>query len=350
MSDIYSWQQEIWRKLAHNQAFRGHALLLKGKKGIGKYEFARYLAKSWLCTAPTAERKACGKCLSCGWFEQNGHPNFYQIVPEALTINLGESSEKQDSEEKSNSPVTKKNASQQIGIEQIRRLTEFVYMTGHQNGYKIVLIYPAETMNSAAANALLKKLEEPPENVLLILVTHQAQHLLPTIRSRCQQIAMPVPDVETAVMWLKQHHVDDPKASLAAAGFSPLSALLFDQSEHVAQHEQFIQQISNPSRFDPLSLADTLQQIHLPTVVSWLQKWCYDLVSYRTTGEIRYYLHHLTTIQALSGQIALLECTRFTRALNSKQQLSHHPLNPRLFLEEMLIDYAVMMRAQSMIT
>ena len=344
MGDIYSWQQKIWQKLAHSEEFRGHALLLKGKKGIGKYEFARHLAKSWLCTASTAERKACGECLSCGWFEQNGHPNFYQVVPEALSINLGEPSEKQDSEEKSNNSATKKNASQQISIEQIRRLTDFVYMTGHQNGYKIILIYPAEAMNSAAANALLKKLEEPPENVLFILVTHQAQHLLPTIRSRCQQIAMPVPDVETAVAWLKQHHVNDPQASLAAAGFSPLSALLFDQGENAAQHEQFIQQISNPNRLDPLSLAEALQQTNLSVVVSWLQKWCYDLVSYRTTGKIRYYLNQVTTIQALSGQIALLECTRFTRALNSKQRLSHHPLNPRLFLEEMFIDYAVMMR------
>lgn len=344
MNDIYNWQQKIWQRLAQSQAFRGHALLLKGKKGIGKYEFARYLAKSWLCTGPTAERKACGECLSCGWFEQNGHPNFYQIMPEALSINLGESSEKQDSEEKSNNPATKKNASQQIGIEQIRKLTEFVYMTGHQNGYKIVLIYPAETMNSAAANALLKKLEEPPENVLLILVTHKAQHLLPTIRSRCQQIAMPVPDVEAAVAWLKQHHVNDPQASLAAAGFAPLSALLFDQSENAVQHEQFIQQISNPNRLDPLSLAETLQPIDLPVIVNWLQKWCYDLVSYRTTGKIRYYLNHMAIIQVLSGRIDLLGCISFTRALNPKQRLSHHPVNPRLFLEEMFIDYAAMMR------
>lgn len=344
MSDIYSWQQEIWEKLAHNQAFRGHALLLKGKKGIGKYEFSRYLAKSWLCTAPTAKRKACGACLSCGWFEQNGHPNFYQVVPQALSIHLGEPGEKQGSEEKSSSPATKKNASQQIGIEQIRRLTEFVYMTGHQNGYKIVLIYPAETMNSAAANALLKKLEEPPENVLFLLVTHQAQHLLPTIRSRCQQIAMPVPDVEIAVTWLKQHHVNDPQASLAAAGFSPLSALLFDQGEQVAQYQQFIQQISDPGRFDPFSLAEALQPIDLPVIVNWLQKWCYDLVSYRSTGKIRYYLNHLATIQVLSGRIDLLGCIRFTRALNPKQRLSHHPLNPRLFLEEMFLDYAAMMR------
>jgi DNA polymerase-3 subunit delta' len=343
MADIFIWQQEIWRKLTQNREFRGHALLLKGKKGIGKYEFARQLAKSLLCTAPTAERKACEECLSCGWFEQSSHPNFYQVMPEALTVNPGENSEKEEGEEKSGSAATKKAASQQIGVDQIRKLTDFVYMTGHQNGYKVILIYPAEAMNTASANALLKKLEEPPENVLFILITHQVQSLLPTIRSRCQQIVMPIPDVETSVAWLKQQAVSDPVDCLAAAGYSPLSALLLDKGEHAAHYEQFIQYVANPKQFDPLSLAGTLQQTSLPTVVSWLQKWCYDLISYRTTGKNRYYVNQLAAIKALSGQIDLLECITFTRDLNSKQKLSHHPLNPRLFLEEIFIAYGLMM-------
>lgn len=346
MGDIYSWQQEIWQKLTQGRQFRSQALLLKGRKGIGKYEFARQLAQSLLCAAPVAEQKACGNCLSCGWFEQNGHPNFCQVLPEALSIAPNERSEKEGNEEKSSSAGAKKSASQQISIEQIRKLTEFVYLTGHQSGYKIILIYPAEAMNSAAANALLKKLEEPPENVLFMLITHQAQHLLPTIRSRCQQIAMPVPDIAISVAWLKQHHVDDPQGSLAAAGFSPLSALLFDKGENTAQYEQFIQYIGNPNRLDPLFLAETLQPTDLSVTVDWLQKWCYDLISYRTTGKNRYYPKQLNTIRALSGEIDLLECIAFTRALNAKQQLSHHPLNPRLFLEEIFIDYAVMLHSK----
>jgi DNA polymerase-3 subunit delta' len=265
-------------------------------------------------------------------------------MPEALTISPSEISEKEEAEEKSGSATTKKAASQQIGVDQIRKLTDFVYMTGHQNGYKIILIYPAEAMNTASANALLKKLEEPPENVLFILVTHQAQRLLPTIRSRCQQIAMPVPDVETSVAWLRQQAVSDPEACLAAASYSPLQALLLDKGEHAAHYEQFIQHVANPKQLDPLTLAGTLQQTSLSVVVNWLQKWCYDLVSYRTTGKIRYYLNQSTPIKALSGQIDLLECITFARALNTKQQLSHHPLNPRLFLEELFIDYAAMLR------
>lgn len=343
MADIYSWQHDIWQRFTHNRQLQGHALLLKGKKGTGKYEFARQLAKSLLCAAPAAEQKACGACLSCGWFEQSSHPNFYQVMPEALLANSNSSAEKEDSEEKSGGAAPKKSASQQIGVEQIRKLTDFVYMSGHQNGLKIILIYPAETMNSAAANALLKKLEEPPEQVLFLLVTHQAQRLLPTIRSRCQQIAMPLPDAAAALVWLKQQEVSDPEASLAAAGYSPLSALLLAKGENAAQYGQFIEQIGHPNRLDPLSLAETLQQTNLSVVVNWLQKWCYDLVSYRTSGKIRYYVKQLPAIQALSGQMDLPGCVAFTRGLNAKQQLSHHPLNPRLFLEELFIAYAALM-------
>lgn len=344
MSDIYSWQQGIWQRLRQRGEFRSHALLLKGKKGIGKYEFARYLAKSLLCSDPIEEQRACGNCLSCGWFEQNGHPNFCQIVPEALLVNPSEQHEREDGERKSQNSINKA-TSQQIGIEQIRRLAEFVYMTGHQNGYKIILIYPAETMNSSAANGLLKKLEEPPKNVLFILVAHQAQFLMPTIRSRCQQINMPIPDIETAVEWLKQNAVNDPQIILANAGFSPLSALLLCKEESAAYYQgKFIQQVANPNfnHLDLLSLVTSLQTVKLSIIVSWLQKWCYDLTSYLITGRIRYHLNQMLAIQTISRRIDLHTCINFTQTLDLKQQLSHHPHNSRLFLEEIFIGYAAL--------
>jgi DNA polymerase-3 subunit delta' len=149
MSEIYRWQQGIWSKLMRSRQFLGHALLLKGKQGIGKYDFARQLAKSLLCTAPTVDHEACGKCLSCGWFEHDSHPNFYSVMPEALDVMSGEDTEKKEGKEKSASATAKKSASQQIGVEQIRKLTDFVYLTGHQSGYYTL----------AALESLLKPLE-----------------------------------------------------------------------------------------------------------------------------------------------------------------------------------------------
>lgn len=342
MRELYPWQQVFWRQLLHSRRFWGHALLFKGKKGTGKYDFARQLAKSLLCSAPAAGQQACGQCASCGWFEQESHPNFYQVVPEAFAA-ANESAEKEESDEKSGT-TAKKSASQQIGIEQIRKLNDFVYLTGHQSGFKIVLIYPAEAMNTAAANALLKKLEEPPPALLFILVTHQPQHLLPTIRSRCQQLAMPQPDVAASAAWLRQQGINDPEECLAAAGYAPLSALQLAKGGDAQSLEQFIRQVADPKRLDPLQLAEALQQSSLPVVVNWLQKWCYDLISYRTTGKVRYFLKQLPVIQALSNQLDPLVCGAFARELNNKQKLAHHPLNPRLFLEDLFIAYAAMMQ------
>lgn len=340
MNDIYPWQQSLWQKLAHNRRFWGHALLLKGKQGIGKYDFVRHLAQSLLCSEPTAEQHACNQCASCGWFAQHGHPNFYAVLPEALNT-AAEGGGKVDGNEPSEG-ITKKNASQQISIDQIRKLNDFVYLTGHQAGYKIVLIYPAETMNAAAANALLKKLEEPPAQVLFMLVTHQAQRLLPTIRSRCQHIAMPMPDMAASLAWLAQQGVSDPRASLAAAGFSPLLALRFNEEQHAARYRQFVQLIGHSGRFDPVSMATQMLQTDLSLTVTWLQQWCYDLISYRGTGKIRYFQNQSTIIKAVGARMDVHACLAYARVLNARQQLSQHPLNPRLFLEELFIDYAAM--------
>ncbi len=340
MYKVYLWQQEIWQRLLQSRRFGGHALLLKGKQGIGKFEFARNLANYLLCSNPTAQHEACGNCSSCTWFEQGTHPNFYQIEPEALVGSSGQTTEKKGVVDGVITSKTKKKPSQQISVEQIRLLTDFVYMSGHQDGYKIILIHPAEAMNLAAASALLKKLEEPPEKVLFILLTHRPQQLLPTIRSRCQQIVMPVPDTVTATEWLKQQEgIRDPETCLAAAGFAPLSALLLSEDDYVARHEQFIEQISVPHHLNPIQLAEVMRHWELPTVINWLQKWCYDLVSFRTTGKIRYYLSHFTVIEALASQINLKALIAYSRSLITAQQLSHHPLNARLFLEEILFLY-----------
>ncbi len=346
MADIFIWQQNLWQKLTKGAELPGHALLLKGKKGIGKYHFARCLAQFLLCREPLptqeGRKKACGHCPGCGWFEHGSHPNFHAVLPEALTAETTEAGQKEDQAEKNTETGAKKSASQQIGIDQIRKLNDFVYLSGHQEGYKIVLIYPAAAMNPAAANALLKKLEEPPPHVMFLLVTHQAQHLLPTIRSRCQSIAMPIPDIATSVAWLTQHNVTDPEASLAAAGFSPLSALLFNEAQQAGYYDQFIKLICNAKRWDPVVIAAAMPQTDVALTVTWLQQWCYDLISYRSTGKIRYFLNHVTAIKAVSARMDLHACLAYQRILNTRQQLSRHPLNARLFLEELFIEYATM--------
>lgn len=341
MDELYPWQYRMWQQIRRTTALKTHALLLKGRKGIGKLAFACHLAKSLLCEQITAEQSACGKCASCNWFEQGAHPNFYLMTPDALIESSGEASPESSSMDKQDvdTAQSRKKLSQHITIEQVRALNNFVYLSGHQDGLKVILIHPAEAMNGAAANALLKKLEEPPSNVLFILVAHRLQDVLPTIRSRCQQITLPIPDTATARNWLIQQGIEHADICLALAGASPLQAAAFSHHDYFSQHADFIRQISLPASFDPISLASRLHKLDLPEIVSWLQKWCYDLVSFCTTGKIRYHVQQETVIRKLVATADPTLLISFWRNLITSQQLSRHPLNAKLFLEEMLLSY-----------
>ncbi|MDQ3185232.1 MAG: DNA polymerase III subunit delta' [Pseudomonadota bacterium] len=372
MNNIYSWQKDVWRILAQAETSIStgtslpHALLLGGRQGIGKLAFANHLAKFLLCGNHSVAGTACQCCASCGWFEQKGHPDFRLVEPEAMSVMSGSASGSTDegvTEDAagrgmeyatgagedvmdglgSGSAKSKKKPSKQISIAQIRELADFINISSHQNGYKIILVHPAEAMNPAAANALLKNLEEPPPQTLFILVAHRAQYLLPTIRSRCRQIAMPAPDSATATAWLKQQGVKDPAMCLASAGYAPLAALEFNDNNYLARHDAFIRQISAPENFDPVALAEEMQKSDLPTVVNWLQKWCYDLMSFRTTRKIRYNQAMLATIKSLASEVDPRVLATYLRTLNATLRLAHHPLNPRLFLEEMLFSYVTSM-------
>lgn len=366
MNTIYPWQKGVWRILAQmsvagtsGSASMSHALLLRGRRGIGKLALATHLAKFRLCENSSIEGEACQRCPSCRWFEQGGHPDFRLIEPEAISATspsssraaeegaldsptgAGEEGTQGADAAESGSAKSRKKPSKQISVVQIRELADFINISSHQNGYKIVLIHPAEAMNPAAANALLKNLEEPPARTLFILVTHHAQYLLPTIRSRCRQIAMPAPDLATAMAWLKQQGVNDPATCLASAGYAPLSALEFNDDTYLSMHEAFIRQISMPGNFNPVALAEEMQKSDLLMVINWLQKWCYDLMSFRTTRKIRYHLEMQAAIKSLASQIDPRVLATYLRALNATRRLAHHPLNARLFLEEMLLSYAM---------
>lgn len=242
MEKLYPWQTEAWRHWLKLRERLPHALLLKGPQGTGKLDFAMNLARSLLCERPqNGDGLACGECASCHWFEQETHPDFRLIQPDAL-------SESDEDEEKANA---KKKPSKQISVDQIRALADFAGLSAHQGGHKVVLIHPAEAMNTNAANALLKTLEEPAGRMMIILVSHKPQQLLPTILSRCLALPMPLPPVEESAEWLKEQGVDDPAPLLAQAGFAPLKALA-DADGAREEYEAFMKAIAAPARLDAL--------------------------------------------------------------------------------------------------
>ena len=339
MHNLYIWQEPLWQRWIGIRARLPNALLIKGPRGIGKLDFAMHVAASMLCTNQDAAGHACQTCPSCHWFELGIHPDFRLIQPDVLS----------DIEEGEEREATKKKPSHQIPVEQIRSLSDFANLSAHQGGYQIVLVHPAEAMNQSAANALLKTLEEPSDHMLLILLTHKPQQLLPTILSRCMTLAAPTPEREASSTWLREQGISEPDAALAQAGFAPLVALEIAQAtvgEENGGSRLLLQAIRQPAKFDAYALAEQLQKAELANVVLWMQQWCYDLLSTKLTGHIRYNLQFIDNIKLISSDMTILNILRYQKELLVAQREALHTLNPKLFLESILHAYRHMALAR----
>ena len=323
------WHREGLARLLSDRARLPHALLIQGAPGIGKVDFARALAASVLCESPR-EGLACGACSSCHWFSQGNHPDFREIVPEAS----GEDETEGETEAKADKPK-----SLFIKIEQIRAIGDFVALTTHRGGYRVLLLYPAEAFHPNAANALLKTLEEPPPHTLILLVTAYPARLLPTIRSRCRKLVLAPPDAREAVAWLRGQSVEEPETALAAAGGAPLLARDLAQPEEAELRRRVVAELSKPSGADALTFAAAIDRPRMERFVYWLQTWVSDLLMVRLAGAPR---HHVASAAALSARAknadveALFE---LDRELAEARRLASHPLNPRLVAEHLLMAY-----------
>jgi len=177
MNKLYPWQKESWQRWAGLRSRLPHAILLKGPQGIGKFDFAKNLAQSLLCEQPLTDGLACQNCPSCLWFQQETHPDFRLLQPDSLS----------DLEEGEEREAGKKKPSQQISVDQIRGLANFANLSSHRGGHRVVLIHPAEAMNTNAANALLKTLEEPSDHFgqpqTAAIITHYSESLHDTCHS-----------------------------------------------------------------------------------------------------------------------------------------------------------------------
>lgn len=333
MNELYPWQGDIWQRMQGLRARLPNALLLKGAEGIGKLDLALNFAQSILCEAPLATGLACQSCSSCHWFAQESNPDFRLIQPDALAVS-------DDTPEKEGA----KKASREISVDQIRALSSFVNLSAHSGGYRVVLIHPAEAMNSNSANALLKTLEEPTDKLLFILVTHKPQQLLPTILSRSLSFAVPMPTRAEGAAWLKQQGVADPETVLAQTGFAPLSAL-HNAGEGAGTEERklMLAAVKQSAKFDALALAEQLQKAAPVQVIQFLQQWCYDLASYKMAGAIRYNPEQTDFIGNLSKNMSQQALLRYIKELQIAKREAFHPLNPKLLFESILLAYQQML-------
>lgn len=217
MTDIalqMPWLQKPWQFIQHRLAEGRlpHALLVNGECGVGKRAWADAVSGLLLCAAPLNTHAgapvACGRCRQCELIAASSHPDVRVCSPEKSRV---------------------------IKIDQIRSLSAFAVSSPQVADRKVAVIDRADQLNINSANALLKTLEEPAEDFVLLLLQESGRPVLPTIRSRCQVLTIPVPTAEQANQWLasKVAHFEGDKQpspelmakSLMLAGNAPRLAL-----------------------------------------------------------------------------------------------------------------------------
>ncbi len=274
--------------------FRGrrppHAILLVGPRGIGKRPLAHAIA--W--------RKLWRKEGRSGEFLQNGHSDLLEIAPEEGGM----------------------------AIDQIRLATDWLRATSHSG--RVLLLLESEKLLPAAANALLKTVEEPPQGALIILTVHDSPRKLPaTLRSRCHPFRLPPPSVEETVTWLRARGVPDPVAQLAAVRYrGPLAAYRWVETGGLERRNRFWQDLSLWWQGErSLSEVSGAWEGAWGEVSFELLGWIRDLLA----GEPRFHPDRplLRCRSEKLGRAAF----RILRALEE----SHHHLQRRLLLEEILL-------------
>jgi DNA polymerase-3 subunit delta' len=334
---MYPWQQAAWTQLQQMRERLPHAILFYGPAGIGKADFLETFAQALLCENVRPDGHACGACASCGWFAQNNHPDYRRVRPEALEDEAA--GEAEDGAEPASKSKSTKAPSKEIKIEQVRALSDFMNISTHRQGLRVVVLYPAEALNMPASNALLKTLEEPPPGTVFLLASNSLDRLLPTILSRCRKFALPMPGHDEALAWLKEQGVQDADSWLREQGGAPLAALAEAEAGSREDMEALLHFLATPSVDGALRAAEKLSKASLPALVAWQQRWLYDVLSVKLSGKIRYYPRYQRELAALAGRVHTARLNRAIKAANERRAVADHPLSAKLFVEDMLLEY-----------
>ena len=314
----YPWHATSWDKFvtARSQNHLPHALLLVGADGTGKRDFAEKIALSLLCTS-AIDNKACQNCQSCKTYHAKANPDFMNI---ALL------------EDK-----------QQISVDQIRQLSGFINYTRSFLGYRVIIINPIERMNQNAANSLLKSLEEPADNTVIILVATSLGKILPTIKSRCQLLALAKPEKSQALSWLKSQspELTQVEELLDMANGQPLTALAISDEEIQSKKEFASQLLASCLKQKPITeIAKNWEKFDPQTLLNWQIRWIQTLIKSRAIPVQKSEVNqgnNSEIITKLDSIILNQKQWDLYQQLIAQKQYIHTSVNSLIFIETMLL-------------
>jgi len=317
---IYPWTKAAWDQLIkrHRDGRMPHALLITGLQGTGKLDLAHTLIRSLLCQQPVDDGQFCGQCKSCQLMDAGTHPD-------AFSVSLIDDKK-------------------QIGIDQIRELSARLALSSQLQGYRTAVIHPAASMTHAAANSLLKTLEEPGPRTVILLVTSEPARLPATVRSRCQMVKLPVPEPDQAQQWLQQQGVEQPQLALALAQGAPLKAVELSESNLFDTRSALFGEFSAliKGELSPIKLAANWQKKDDRTLLYLLDSWLSDMVRLKFEQNPPNFsnMDHQQGLQGLSGLIQSRSLFAHLDRVRQALAWQDFSLNRDLLIEDVLIPLA----------
>lgn len=329
-ANFFPWQKDIAQQwLSHKERF-AHAWLIHGQEGIGKLNFCVAAARALLCENPQSGL-ACGKCQSCHWMDLNNHLDYRLVLPEILYEELGIAHEENHPEESK--------LSEEISIEQIRQLEEFMTVSTLRGGYRVIVLGPAERLNMASSNAILKILEEPAPKTVFLIFTHALQKVLPTIVSRCRRLPLPIPDTQQSLSWLQEKGVEQAHVWLSACSGAPLKAL--EQSDSPFETlsywlGDFVGELAQGKLPDIDDFVTRLEKIPNTVWIGSLQCFISDLLGIHYQLPPRFFSQLQDDLRRIATRTQASKVAELFTFLQGQLQLANHPLNSKLFIHATL--------------
>ncbi|WP_138518598.1 hypothetical protein [Limnobacter alexandrii] len=316
-----SWLLRAQAQLGNLMQATTAPILIHGHQPKGLYDLVGQHLAELLCETPTG-KKPCLQCPGCHMRLAGNHPDLRYLMPQAVALELGFNVDVK----------TGVKPSQDIRIDDVRDLQNYFNTASSRGASRYVVVYPFDNMNANTANALLKTLEEPANGLRFVLVGSRVDKLLPTIRSRCQELTMPMPTIAECLAWLEAQGVQQPDVALGVAMNDPFEALSLAQTaaDQLDLRKKFLEWLANPDQH--ANPPTGLEKVGLPVVLELAMRLCSDCVS-QAHGLKGSNFPWLAPKLMWVKSIGLERFSLLYQSLQKEFRLANHPINPRLALE-----------------
>jgi DNA polymerase III subunit delta' len=317
-----NWLRRAQEQLAHLMQATTAPILVHGHQPKGLYELVNDYLAVVLCESTSATSKPCMQCPGCHMRMAGNHPDLRYLMPQAVSLELGFNPEVKSGVK----------PSQDIRIDDVRDLQNYFNTASSRGASRYVVVYPFDNMNTNTANALLKTLEEPANGLRFVLVGSRVDKLLPTIRSRCQELTMPMPTISECLAWLEVQGVNQPDVALGVAMNDPFEALSLAQTaaDQIDLRKKFLEWLSNPDQH--ANAPAGLEKVGLPVVLELAMRLCSDCVA-QAHGLKGSNFPWLAPKLMWVKSIGMDRFSQLYQSLQKEFRLANHPINPRLALE-----------------